>query len=411
METVEIDDFKVSIDPETNFWVIFDEVFPEEVIEFYSSRKSELIEKMRRYRFEVDFNTAYINPTERCNANCPYCYIPESIRKRGAEMDYEQLKAILEKLESLGIRNVVFHGAEPMIKRDLIFKAIEEFDFRFGIQTNGFLLQKEDVDFLIENRVNVGISLDSHDEKVNDFLRGKGHFKKVVSLIDYFSGYENLNIITTINRYNFTHLPEIIDFLAGKVRLVLMNPVRGTSNGGRELRPNPEESVRYFIQAVERAIWHTKNGRRIVIGDFANIMLGIVAPYSRVLQCDISPCGGGRRFFSVTPDGVYPCGEFIGFEEFRISHSEIENVENHFEMVRERKVERIDECRNCVYRNICGAPCPAEVYSEKGNMFEKPYYCEFYKKTIEHAFRVIRRGDTEYIVRLENLRKVYEIEV
>ncbi len=412
MDIIQIGDFKVAIDPETNFWTIFNEKeVPIEIFEFFENNRERLLEKMRRYRFEINFNTAYINPTERCNANCPYCYIPSEVRKRGKEMDYKTLRDVLERIESVGVKNVIFHGAEPLVVKDIIFRAIDEFNYSFGIQTNGFLLEKDDVDFLMERNVNVGLSFDSPYRETEDFLRGKGHYSKIVSLLDDFDGYSRLNIITTINSHNYTHLPEMIDFLAGRVEVVLMNPVRGTSKGGRDLRANPVKASGYFIEAVERAIYHTKNGRRIVIGDFANIMLGIIAPYSRILQCDISPCGAGRRFVSICPDGIYPCGEFIGMNEFRIPLYEIENLHSHFNSVRERIVESIEECMDCSFRNICGNPCPAEIYSEHGTMLEKSYYCEFYKRMIEHAFRVIRRGDTEYVVRLRSLRRIYEVQV
>ncbi len=412
MELIAIDDFSVAIDPETNFWVIVDgNEVPKEIRDFFDENRDTLLQKMRKYRFEVDFNTVYINPTERCNANCPYCYIPSEVRRRGKEMDYDTLRDVLEKIEGAGVKNVIFHGAEPLVVKDMIFRAIDEFDYSFGIQTNGFLLERDDVDFLMERNVNVGLSFDSPYKKIEDLLRGKGHHSKIVTLLDYFNGYSRLNIITTINSHNYIHLPDMIDFLAGRVEVVLMNPVRGTSRGGRDLRPDPVKASEYFIEAVERAIQHTKDGRRVVIGDFANIMLGIVAPYSRVLQCDISPCGAGRRFVSICPDGVYPCGEFIGMEEFKIPLSEIERVSEFFTAVRERIVEKIEECRECAFRNICGNPCSAEIHSEHGTMLKKSYYCEFYRTIIEHAFRVIARGDAEHVVRLRNLKKIYEIQV
>ena len=55
----------------------------------------------------------------------------------------------------------------------------------------------------------------------------------------------------------------------------------------------------------------------MVVGNFANLLLGLVAPGARRLMCDISPCGGGRCFFAVAATGqVVPCSEFIGFPEF-----------------------------------------------------------------------------------------------
>lgn len=229
--------------------------------------------------------------------------------------------------------------------------------------------------------------------------------------LNYFEDYENLNIIMTVNRYNYHHLPAMVDFLAGKVGVMLANPVRGTSEGGRKLRP-PEGFEEYYIKAIDRAIENSKVGKRIVIGDFANVLLGLVAPTSRVLQCDISPCGGGRRFFAVTVDGIYPCGEFIGMNDFKLDLSSLNDWKKllgGFEKVRMRTVEKIEECRDCEFRNLCGAPCPAEIYAESGNMFRKSPYCQFYKSLALKAMEVIANDDVESVLRLRKMRKVYEV--
>ena len=407
LREIEVNGTKFFLSPESNFWAIGDR---EEVEEFYRERREELLEDMQMYRFEIDVKTAYINPTERCNRNCPYCYIPAEIRSRGAEMSYERLEEVLTVLAENGVERVIFHGAEPLLARDTIFKAMEHFDFNYGIQTNATLLEKEDAEFLIEKRASVGISFDSPYRKTNDYLRGKGQYDAVLRALDYFEDYGNLNVITTVNRYNYQHLPAMVDFLAGKVGVMLANPVRGTSEGGRALRP-PGGFEEYYMEAVDRAIENTKNGKRIVIGDFANVLLGLVAPTSRVLQCDISPCGGGRRFIAVCVDGVYPCGEFIGMSEFRAGLSAIfdwEGLMEKFEKVRRRTVELIEECRDCEFRNLCGAPCPAEVYAESGSMFRKSPYCEFYKRLSVKAMEVIARGEVGSVLRLERMKKVYE---
>lgn len=312
------------------------------------------------------------------------------------------------RLEEAGIEWVLFHGVEPLLEKELIFEAMDTFDFNYGIQTNGLLLEEEDMEFIMEKDANIGLSLDAPNREMNDFLRGKGSFDAVCSAMEYMHGYEGLSIITTINRFNEALLPDMVDFFAGKVETVLMNPVRGTSEGGRKLRPaNPAEN---FLKDVERTMELTAAGERIVIADYANILLGILAPSARVLQCDISPCGAGRRFISITPDGVYPCGEFIGMAEFR-SHLDNALGLKAFEDVTGRKVEDIEECRDCAFRHLCGAPCPAEVYAEKGRLNEKSPYCEFYREVILHAFRTIREGREKLVLRLENLAEKHVIRV
>jgi len=285
----------------------------------------------------------------------------------------------------------------------------------FGIQTNGIPFDEDDAALVRERGVSVGISLDAPFEEVNDRLRGKGQFRAAMRVLEMLQGYEKLNVITTISKVNYEMLPALVKLLHEKrVRVFLANPVRGTQPGGRELRPDPLEAARYFLEAVDLCIRLTGRGRRIVLADFANVLLGIIAPAARVLTCDISPCGGGRKFFAVAANGdVFPCRAAIelrripGGNVFEDPPLEILEAES-FKLVRSRVVERIEGCRECVFRNICGAPCPAEVYAEHGTMLKKPYFCDFYKRIMEHAFRIIADGKLEHVVRLSKLKKKYE---
>ena len=42
--------------------------------------------RCRRLRFGLKPSAVYFNPTERCNLNCTYCYIPEDMRRNGQHM-------------------------------------------------------------------------------------------------------------------------------------------------------------------------------------------------------------------------------------------------------------------------------------------------------------------------------------
>ena len=125
-------------------------------------------------------------------------------------------------------------------------------------------------------------------------------------------------------------------------------------------------------------------------------------------MCDISPCGGGRCFLTITASGeMIPCGEFIGLEGFSGGNIFKDSIEtamesSPFQRIRSRFVEKIAECDKCVLRNLCGAPCPAELHS-LGNMYEKAVFCEFYKEAIRYAFKVIAEGKEKYALRIDCL--------
>ena len=430
---------KLLIDPDNMFWALvkdfdksrscvqeWDKDGDSKILSLYYKFKEKLDTSMRDFRFSTNLNSIYINPTDKCNADCPYCYIPVSRRKNGIEMSNAELLYILRKLDRyFKGKNysrikpiIIYHGSEPLLMKDMIFSSIEKFSkkFYFGIQTNAILLEKIDTEFLKSYKVSVGISFDSPDSKINNYTRrasGASNHDKAIQAIEWFDGYEGLNVITTITKYNVKGLSELVRFLHKKrVPCVLLNPVRATRKSTLRLRPEQKTLTGYFIKAVEEAIkLSRKSRRRIIIGNFSNIVLGIVAPQARRLTCDISPCGGGRYFFAITATGdMIPCGEFIGLERFKggnIFNSPIERAisSRPFQEIRSRIVERIPECDICIYRNICGAPCPAEIYSLTKDVKRKSPYCEFYKKIIQYAFKLIAEDKAKYLFRKSALKK------
>jgi len=415
-------DWKLALDPDNVFWGVIKRdngnfVLPDDLIELYKKEMKHLDAEMHQFRFNEPLNCVYIDPTDRCNANCPYCYIPSKIRKQGTQMTAEQLDITLGKVAEhfKGSKKkpvIVFHAAEPLLVKGLLFDAIKKYHgkMRFGIQTNALLLERPDVDFIKKYRVGIGISLDAPTAAVNNLSRvsgkGDGNFKKAVRALDWFDGYEGLNVICTVNKYNVDKLSSLVEFLHKKrVPMVLLNPVRLTQKRSEKVRPDDMLFAKNLIKAVDTAMALTKSTKRqIVIGNFANVLLAIISPSARRMMCDISPCGGGRTFLTVTADGsMVPCGEFIGFKEFsggNIFRTSIEAAMSSkpFRKIRARMVENIEECDICDFRHICGSPCPAEMYA-RGNMNRKAVFCDFYKEIIRHAFKMIAEDNVKYLLR------------
>ena len=412
------------IDADNLFWAMTNKeeggapFVSREVLSLYQKQKDSLDEEMKQFRFSAELSAVYIDPTDRCNSNCPYCYVPAKMRKNGAQMTKQQLRQVLNKVLDYFTGKerkpvIIFHASEPLLAKEAVFSAIREFKHRFGfgLQTNGLLLEKEDVEFLKEYRVGVGISLDAPLRSVNNKTRPSakgGNFEAVVRAIEWFDGYPGLNVISTMTKFNIRSLDKLVSFLhSKKVPCVLFNPVRFTQKHSLKVKPDEKLMTKNFLKAVDTAIELSQSsGRRIVVANFSNLILGIVAPEARRMMCDISPCGGGRCFLTVTASGeMIPCGEFIGLKDSsggNIFHSGIKEAmqSESFQKIRSRFVEKIAECDVCLYRNICGSPCPAELEA-RGGMFQKGIFCEFYKAIIKYAFKLIAEGKEKYCFREE----------
>lgn len=216
-------------------------------------------------------------------------------------------------------------------------------------------------------------------------------------------GYDAYSVITTISARNQRDLSRMVELFHGyEVPVCLLNMVRCTLPGARRIRPGEAEAAKRFIAALERShALYRETGRKLVVANFANVLLAILAPTARRLMCDISPCGGGRAFFAMAANGdLFPCSEFIGLEKFRggnLFKDEIAEVLDTpaFRKVTERNVDNFEPCRGCAIRHFCGAPCPAEAHEMNGGMDRTGACCAFYEEQVRYAFRLIADGVAE----------------
>jgi len=405
------------IEPDSAFWALVKKdklghaLTDASFLEAYRGKAKQFQTEMNALRFGLTPSAVYFNPTERCNLNCSYCYIPGEMRANGRHMHPDVLQEALSRLKTYFSATlpegrkpqIIFHGAEPLTNREAVFAGIEAFkdDFRFGVQTNATLLDEQAVDFLMARNVGVGLSLDGADAAVADRTRktwgGEGVSHLVRRAMDMLRGYSALNVICTVTAQNIATLPEVVDFFhQSEVGTCLLNIVRCTLPGARAIMPADQGAGELFIQALERSHQlYRETGRKLVVANFANVLLAILAPTARRLMCDISPCGGGRCFFALAPNGdMFPCSEFIGLPHFRGGNLFADSIEEvlkspAFAMVTGRKVEDVEPCNRCAIRHFCGSPCPAEAIEMNGSMQRQGAFCGFYEDQVRYALRLI----------------------
>jgi uncharacterized protein len=411
------------VNPATAFWALVDKdklpgVLTDGALpQAYTEKCAGFTEEMNTLRFGLKPSAVYVNPTERCNLDCSYCYIPAAMRRSGSHMAADKLLEALARLKTwfgtymdAGRRpQIIFHGAEPLLNKDAMVEAITAFgnDFGFGVQTNGTALDDAMLNFLTANEVSIGLSLDGPNAGVTDKTRrtwgGKSVHATVLALIDKLRGYPGYSVIATGTAGNMMHLQQLVElFHQLEVPACMLNQLRCTLPGARAIRPQDAAFSGHFIAALDRSYeLYRETGRKLVVANFANILLAILAPTARRLMCDISPCGGGRAFFALGPEGdLFPCSEFIGLEKFNggnLFRDDLGSVLQSaaFRLVTERNVDTFAPCSQCVIRHYCGAPCPAEAHEMHGGMDHPGAFCEFYEAQVAFAFRQIADGKAD----------------
>lgn len=114
--------------------------------------------------------------TDSCNFTCEFCYYAQR-NASSRLMTLEEAKEIIKNCFDYNVRNknlgmrVIFHGGEPLLQPISFYesvleyeieltKKVEGFEFFNAIQTNGYLINDEWLDFFENNKFDIGISID-----------------------------------------------------------------------------------------------------------------------------------------------------------------------------------------------------------------------------------------------------------
>ena len=167
--------------------------------------------------------------TERCNLKCKHCYFDEKFLKN--ELSLNQLFAILDDYINLlkkwklprEASRISITGGEPLIRNDF-FEFLEKCyqnrkKTRYGILTNGILLNDEKVAKLKRFKIDYAqVSLEGMEKK-NDEIRGKGTFRKIIKAAKLLVKNKiNTGISITITKQNLKDIPFLIK-LAEKLKV------------------------------------------------------------------------------------------------------------------------------------------------------------------------------------------------
>lgn len=159
----------------------------------------------------TSLETASIEITKNCNLKCKHCYQGSHMDEQ-LMMNLNEVRSIASKLGELGTLSVVLTGGEPFLHPNLveIVETFNNWNIRVVIFTNGQVIQNETIRKLSNMNVLVRISLEGHNEEINDFIRGVGTFKKAIEFSN-ICRENNLSIgySFTINSINEKYFSDI----------------------------------------------------------------------------------------------------------------------------------------------------------------------------------------------------------
>lgn len=280
--------------------------------------------------------------TRACQLTCIHCYASATPRiDRSTEMPTEEWADLTRDFAANGGRLVLFTGGEPLLHAgclDLLGLA-KSLGLKVILFSNGILIPAS-VDALAGNVDKVQVSLDGPDEATNDAIRGKGVFRRVMDAIDV------LLAVGVPTQIGITLMQRNLDAWQ-----------REAAAFRERFAPHVDIKVSYGVTPHGRA---TKMGgvdftvtREIV----SALRDGPDAPPGPVVSGIRSGCGYGEQLV-VSADGmVYPC---------HLLDAAICHIHQHSlprlgailaNLAREVDVDRMEVCRECDIRYLCGGTC------------------------------------------------------
>lgn len=328
--------------------------------------------------------TVLLEPTAECNLRCRHCYHAKTdyVKNR---MSIPTLNKFLKCVAGY-YRDVkiIWHGGEPILmgydffenayalfKR---FSAEYNIRFKFGIQTNGTLLNDNLIDLFVKTNTHISISFDG---VFNDVLRqGTKEVECVISKLK--NRRVEFSCISTISSANVRHIKEMYEFFKGLAISVKFNPIYsdGAATENNDFLISKEDWAHNFVELFE--YWYNDADCNIRFISCMEVLRKYLISYYG--------CLGGiclYRYLAVDSYGdLYPCGRLIS-DDFRLANVDaLTDIREAFISPKYSELSRVasiraEKCKSCTWFSRCHSGCNASANLGGDLATAYPFDCYF----------------------------------
>lgn len=334
--------------------------------------------------------------TTNCSNRCRHCYMFDESTyesERNNELDYNNLIKILDDIKNFedkwgfDISNFFITGGDPLLRKD--WKSFLEELVKRGkniyLMGNPETLTEENLQFLS----NAGIrqfqmSLDGMEEN-HDYFRSSGSFRRTVSALTKLKQHGiKGTIMSTLTPLNKDEFFELMEFVVKNTDAqgFAFDIVASVGNAsGIEKRFTAQEIKDVFEEYLKRKESLYKEGYKVRIAEKSSLFKLLhydrdeFSPFSTDKESIISGCHIGFTCFTIISDGtVMACRRF----PLKVGKLPEQSIEEIFlgneELKKFRRPQYYKACGSCSFFKVCRT-CPAVVYGETGNPFDKNPVC------------------------------------
>lgn len=317
--------------------------------------------------------------SENCNLKCLHCYQanhdPIQLEYVQLVKIYNQYKDFLKEIKMKGHINIT--GGEPLCNPHL-FKILDLIKkdgdlITFSILTNGTLITKEVAQKIKRyNPYYVQVSLEG-GKKTNDYIRGKGTYKKIANGI---INLRNESIFTSISftatKLNYKEFPKVVKYArkydVNNVWSDRYIPLGNSSDKNLTLNYNETREYLEIMNKERNKLLKKKNNHTTI-------------SMCRALQFQMTNdfaygCTAGDTLLTVMENGdLVPCRRMpivIG----NLLETNMINLYYNSELLKDLRKKQIpDECGECEYSEMCHGGLKCLTYAMYKGLNYKDYGC------------------------------------
>lgn len=311
--------------------------------------------------------TAFVHVTDRCNLSCVGCYSFVDDRNHQRELTTDDYRRVLDELSGVGVREVIFSGGEPFMRRDIgeILEHAHRIGHRVSLITNGTIHPARCLP-LLDLIDQLHVSLDGYDE-ASSFIRDEGIMPRVLHFVRTVKQHVPVNLIFTLHEANREFLPQYVQ-LAKDEGVTCNFSIFSVDPSQPEFAPFllSQESLHAVAQAA-------LNDSSLSIDD--SVLTGGDALEG--ISCSTG-CGAARTLISVGADGiVYPCHmlHHPAMAMGDVRTDDVATIMARPSPIGRMHVDDLAECAECDHRYICAGGCRGRSFLTYGTTDRKDPFC------------------------------------
>lgn len=296
--------------------------------------------------------------TQACDLHCKHCYD----RSSRPQVSLAQGLAVLDDLRDFCrdrqvLGQVSFSGGNPLLHPDFLalYRAAAERGLLTAILGNPASRAQLREIVAIQQPSFFQVSLEGLAAH-NDFIRGQGHFQRVVAFLDLLKEFGIYSMVMlTLTRDNLAEVLPLADLLRDHVDLFTFNRLAMVGEGAQLLSVRPEEYPAFlaeYLAAAERnpAMSLKDNLLNLVRHQQGLPLFGGCTGYG---------CGAAFNFLSVLSDGeAHACRKFPSL----VGNLHQQRLGEIYDGTAARRYRAgCQACRPCPIRPACGG-CLAVAY-------------------------------------------------